>query len=107
MLMGVSTVFIGLVPTYDSIGIWGAVALTVLRVFQGIGVGGEWGGAISVATEWSNFNKKRGLAASWPQFGSPLGLLLAVIVLTIVTHAGTPEWLRGSVGVFRSCSAQY
>ena len=97
LLMGVSTVIIGLVPTYESIGIWGAVALTVLRMLQGIGVGGEWGGAIAVATEWSQFNKSRGLAGSWPQFGSPLGLLLAVSVLTIVSHAGSPEWFE-SIG---------
>ncbi|MDP4006952.1 MFS transporter [Methylobacterium sp. NEAU K] len=94
MLMGVSTVLIGLVPTYDSIGIWGAVALTVLRIMQGVGVGGEWGGAIAVATEWGQFNKRRGLAGSWPQFGSPLGMLLAVLVLTIVTHAGSAEWFE-------------
>ncbi|MEH2513824.1 MFS family permease [Nitrobacteraceae bacterium AZCC 1564] len=94
LLMGMSTVIIGLIPTYETIGIWGAVALTVLRMLQGIGVGGEWGGAIAVATEWAQFNKSRGLAGSWPQFGSPLGLLLAVSVLTIVTHAGSPEWFE-------------
>lgn len=94
MLMGISTVLIGLIPTYDAIGIWGAVALTFLRVMQGIGVGGEWGGAVAVATEWSQFDKRRGLAGSWPQFGSPLGLLCAVLVLTIVTHVGTPEWFE-------------
>ena len=94
LLMGVSTVLIGFVPTYQSIGIWGGIALTLLRVLQGIGVGGEWGGAVTVATEWSQFNKRRGLAGSWPQFGSPLGLLLAVLVLTIVTHLGTPQWFE-------------
>jgi MFS family permease len=94
LLMGGSTVIIGLVPTYETIGVWGAVALTVLRMLQGIGVGGEWGGAIAVATEWAQFNKSRGLAGSWPQFGSPLGLLLAVSVLTIVSHAGSPEWFE-------------
>jgi MFS family permease len=94
LLMGISTVLIGLVPTYDQIGIWGAVALTILRMLQGIGVGGEWGGAIAVATEWSKFNKRRGLAASWPQFGSPLGMLLAVAALTIVSSLGTPEWFE-------------
>ncbi len=94
MLMGISTVFIGLVPTYEHIGIWGAVALTVLRVLQGIGVGGEWGGAIAVATEWSKFNKSRGLAASWPQFGSPLGMLLAVGMLTLTLQFGTTEWFE-------------
>ena len=94
LLMGVSTVFIGLIPTYASIGIWGAVALTILRILQGVGVGGEWGGAIAVATEWGQFNKRRGLAGSWPQFGSPLGMLLAVLVLTVVTHAGSTEWFE-------------
>jgi MFS family permease len=94
LLMGISTVVIGLVPTYETIGIWGAVALTVLRMLQGVGVGGEWGGAIAVATEWSQFNKRRGLAGSWPQFGSPLGLLLAVSVLTVVSHAGSAEWFE-------------
>ena len=97
LLMGLSTVLIGMVPTYHSIGIWGAVALTTLRVLQGVGVGGEWGGAIAVATEWSKFDKRRGLAGSWPQFGSPLGLLLAVSVLTAVTHSGSPEWFE-SIG---------
>ena len=94
LLMGCSTVLIGLVPTYEQIGIWGAVALTVLRMVQGIGVGGEWGGAIAVATEWSKVSKRRGLAASWPQFGSPLGMLLAVAILTITSHVGTTEWFE-------------
>jgi len=97
LLMGGSTVLIGLVPTYDKIGIWGGVALTVLRMLQGIGVGGEWGGSIAVATEWSTFNKSRGLAGSWPQFGSPLGLLTAVGVLTLVSQAGSTEWFE-SIG---------
>ncbi|MCS0494767.1 MHS family MFS transporter [Ancylobacter sp. MQZ15Z-1] len=94
LLMGGSTVLIGLVPTYESIGIWGAIALTLLRVLQGIGVGGEWGGAIAVATEWSRFDKRRGLAASWPQFGSPLGMLLAVAALTLTSYAGSTEWFE-------------
>jgi len=94
LMMGVSTVLVGLVPTYEHIGIWGAVALTVLRLLQGIGVGGEWGGAIAVATEWSTFNKRRGLAASWPQFGSPLGMLMAVVALTVTSRMGSPEWFE-------------
>ncbi len=94
LLMGISTVCIGLVPTYEQIGVWGAVALTVLRMLQGIGVGGEWGGAIAVATEWSKFDKRRGLAASWPQFGSPLGMLLAVAAITFTSWAGSPEWFE-------------
>ena len=69
LLMGVSTVLIGLVPTYDQIGVWGAVAITILRTLQGLGVGGEWGGAVAVATEWGTLDKSRGFAGSWAQFG--------------------------------------
>jgi MFS family permease len=97
LLMGVSTVLIGLLPTYETIGIWGAVGLVVLRVFQGIGVGGEWGGAVAVATEWSKFDKSRGLAASWPQFGSPLGMLMAVGALTLTAQFGDAAWFE-SIG---------
>jgi MFS family permease len=94
LLMGASTVLVGLVPTYDKIGIWGAVALTILRLLQGFGVGGEWGGAVAVATEWKSLDKKRGFAGSWPQFGSPLGLLLALLVLSAVSHWSTTEWFE-------------
>lgn len=76
LLMGVATAGIGLVPGYDTIGIWGAVLLTVARVFQGIAVGGEWGGSVLLAAEWAK-QGQRGLAASWPQWGAPAGLLLA------------------------------
>ena len=94
ILMGASTILIGLVPPYTMIGIWGAVALTLLRLLQGFGVGGEWGGAVATATEWSPAPERRGLAGSWPQFGSPLGMLLAVGTLAIVTHLGSPEWFE-------------
>ena len=75
--MGIATFLIAFVPTYGSIGIWGAVILTVLRMIQGIGVGGEWGGSVLLAMEWSRHSGQRGLVASWPQFGVPCGLLLA------------------------------
>lgn len=77
ILMGVATFAVGLVPSYDSIGIWGAVLLTVLRFIQGIGVGGEWGGSILLAMEWAKTDKHRGFITSWPQFGVPVGLFLA------------------------------
>jgi MFS family permease len=77
MLMGVATFLIAFVPTYESIGIWGAVALTVLRAIQGVGVGGEWGGSVLLAMEWSRTHRQRGLISSWPQFGVPAGLFLA------------------------------
>src|SRR6476620_12781615 len=77
MLMGIATFLIAFVPTYATIGIWGAVILTVLRMIQGIGVGGEWGGSVLLAMEWSRTHGERGLIASWPQFGVPAGLFLA------------------------------
>jgi len=77
LLTGFATVAVGLVPTYDSIGIWGAVLLTLIRLVQGIGVGGEWGGSVLLAMEWSRGNHNRGYIASWPQFGAPMGLFLA------------------------------
>ena len=77
LCMGIATFLIAFVPTYESIGIWGAVILTVLRALQGIGVGGEWGGSVLLAMEWSRTHGQRGLVASWPQFGVPCGLFLS------------------------------
>jgi metabolite-proton symporter len=81
MCMGLATFAIALVPTYQSIGIWGAVLLTVLRIIQGIGVGGEWGGSVLISMEWARTNGSRGLVASWPQFGVPAGLFLSNLVI--------------------------
>ncbi len=81
MTMGIATFLIALVPTYESIGIWGAVLLTVLRVLQGIGVGGEWGGSVLISMEWAKTHSSRGLIASWPQFGVPSGLFLANLAI--------------------------
>jgi len=83
MLMGVATFLVGLVPTYDSIGIWGAVLLTALRFIQGVGVGGEWGGSVLMSMEWARSSKHRGFVASWPQFGVPSGLFLSNIVVLL------------------------
>jgi MFS family permease len=77
MLMGISTFLVAFVPGYDSIGIWGAILLTVLRTLQGIGVGGEWGGSVLLSMEWARHQGQRGLVASWPQFGVPSGLFIA------------------------------
>src|SRR3954466_8291521 len=77
MITGAATVAVGLVPTYASIGIWGAVLLTLIRLIQGIGVGGEWGGSVLLAMEWAKGTHNRGFLASWPQFGAPAGLFLA------------------------------
>ena len=73
LLMGLATFAVAFVPTYDQIGIWGAITLTVLRFIQGIGVGGEWGGSVLLSMEWARTTKNCGLIASWPQFGVPAG----------------------------------
>jgi MFS family permease len=89
LCMGIATFLIAFVPTYASIGIWGAVILTILRMVQGIGVGGEWGGSVLLAMEWSRHHGQRGLVASWPQFGVPCGLFLAnLAVLAFSTWSG-------------------
>jgi metabolite-proton symporter len=77
LLMGITTFLVGLVPSYQQIGIWGAVILTMLRFLQGVGVGGEWGGSVLLAMEWARSAKHRGFITSWPQFGVPAGLFLA------------------------------
>jgi metabolite-proton symporter len=77
LLMGLATAAVAVVPTYASVGIWGAVILTVLRFIQGVGVGGEWGGSVLMSMEWARTDSSRGLVASWPQFGVPCGLFLA------------------------------
>ena len=81
LLMGIATFLVALVPTYEQIGIWGAVILTILRFVQGIGVGGEWGGSVLLAMEWARSTRHRGFIASWPQFGVPAGLFLANLVV--------------------------
>jgi metabolite-proton symporter len=89
LCMGIATFLIAFVPTYASIGIWGAVILTILRMIQGIGVGGEWGGSVLLAMEWSRTHGQRGLVASWPQFGVPCGLFLANLsILAFSTISG-------------------
>jgi len=93
LLMGIATFLIAFVPTYESIGIWGAVLLTVLRAVQGIGVGGEWGGSVLLAMEWSRTHGQRGLVASWPQFGVPCGLLLANLAVLAFSAWSGDEFL--------------
>jgi metabolite-proton symporter len=89
LCMGIATFLIAFVPSYAEIGIWGAVILTILRMIQGIGVGGEWGGSVLLAMEWSRHHHERGLVASWPQFGVPCGLFLAnLAVLAFSAIAG-------------------
>lgn len=90
MLMGVATAGIGLVPGYDRIGIWGAVLLTLGRLLQGIGVGGEWGGSVLLAAEWSE-KRHRGFVTSWPHIGAPVGLVLANGALALSSAFSTEQ----------------
>src|SRR5215212_6947685 len=83
ILMGVATFAIGLLPTYASIGVWAPILLVTLRFLQGLGLGGEWGGAVLMTMESGDPNR-RGFNASWPQVGVPLGLLLANGVLSLM-----------------------
>jgi metabolite-proton symporter len=96
LLMGIATFLVAFVPTYAEIGIWGAVILTVLRMIQGIGVGGEWGGSVLLAMEWSKTHGSRGLVASWPQFGVPCGLFLSnLAVLAFSAMSGDQFYTWG------------
>ena len=93
LLMGLATFAVALVPTYASIGVWGAVILTVLRFIQGIGVGGEWGGSVLMSMEWARTNHSRGFIASWPQFGVPCGLFLANLAVLAFSQMSGENFL--------------
>jgi metabolite-proton symporter len=93
LLMGLATFAVALVPTYASIGIWGAVILTVLRFIQGVGVGGEWGGSVLMSMEWARNDSSRGLIASWPQFGVPCGLFLANLAVLAFSQMSGEQFL--------------
>jgi MFS family permease len=93
LLMGIATFLVAFVPTYEKIGIWGAVILTVLRFVQGVGVGGEWGGSVLLSMEWARHNHSRGLIASWPQFGVPAGLFLANLAVLAFSAISGDEFL--------------
>ncbi|WP_223937049.1 MFS transporter [Arthrobacter sp. StoSoilB5] len=75
--MGIATGGIGLIPSYESIGIWAPVLLVACRILQGLSLGGEWGGSVLMAVEQTTGTKNRGLLGSLPQLGDPLGVLLA------------------------------
>jgi metabolite-proton symporter len=83
MIMGVATVAIGLLPTYGTIGAAAPILLVTLRFIQGLGLGGEWGGAVLMVSEHGD-QERRGLYASWPQVGVPAGNLLAAGVLALL-----------------------
>ncbi|WP_406256168.1 MFS transporter [Streptomyces chartreusis] len=82
-LMGGASFLIGLLPTYDTVGVWAPVLLIALRVLQGIAIGGEWGGATLMVVEHAG-ERRRGLWSSFTQMGAPLGSLLSSLVVTFV-----------------------
>jgi len=92
MMMGIATVLIGLLPTYNQIGIWAPILLVLLRFVQGFGVGGEWGGAVLMAVEHSQAGR-RGFHASWVQAGVPVGMLLANGVFMLVSSMDEAAFL--------------
>jgi MFS family permease len=83
MLMGIATFLMGLLPGRATWGIAAPILLVVLRIVQGIGVGGEWGGSVLLSMEWGS-QRRRGFFASWPQLGVPLGLLLSTGIVKLV-----------------------
>lgn len=90
LCMGIATIVIGLLPTYAQIGIWAPILLVVMRIFQGIGVGGEWGGAVLMAVEYAPPNR-RGLYGGFVQIGTPAGLILANLAFLSVVTFVPPE----------------
>jgi len=93
LLTGLSTFLVGCIPSYEQIGIWGAVILTLLRFIQGLGVGGEWGGSVLLSMEWARTSKNHGLIASWPQFGGPAGFFLANLAILAFSQLSGDEFL--------------
>ena len=83
ILMGAATALIGVLPTYDAIGVWAPILLVLLRILQGVSAGGEWGGAVLMAVEHAP-RKRRGAFGASPQIGVPLGLLLASGVMALM-----------------------
>ena len=92
MMMGVATVGIGLLPTYAQVGIWAPIGLVTLRVIQGVAVGGEWGGAVLIASENAPKGKSI-LYSAFAQQGSPAGNLLATIAFFLLSSMPTPSFL--------------
>jgi metabolite-proton symporter len=92
LLMGISTLIIGFLPGYATIGIAAPLILVLLRLGQGLGVGGEWGGSVLLALEYGH-RRNRGFWASWPQMGVPIGLILSTVIVNIVQSASGPSFV--------------
>src|ERR1700724_3789503 len=93
LLTGVATFAVCFVPGYDSIGIWGAIILTTVRFIQGLGIGGEWGGATLMAMEWARTDAHRGFITAWPQWGGPAGLFFANLAVLAFSAISGDQFL--------------
>ncbi|CAH6636968.1 MFS transporter [Pseudocitrobacter vendiensis] len=91
-LMGGATVMIGLLPTYDQIGIWAPILLILMRIIQGMGIGGEWGGALLLAYEYAP-EKRKGFFGSIPQAGVTIGMLMATFIVSLMTLFSEEQFL--------------
>ena len=94
LLMGISTLLIGFLPGFATIGIAAPLILVLLRLGQGLGVGGEWGGSVLLAMEYGH-RRNRGFWASWPQMGVPIGLILSTVIVNIVQGVAGPSFVTG------------
>ncbi|OZM75758.1 MFS transporter [Pseudonocardia sp. MH-G8] len=93
LIMGAASTLIGVIPSYDSIGVWAPILLVVLRLVQGLAVGGEWGGAVLIAVEDAP-SHRRALFGTFPQLGVPLGLLLSTAVMSLVAGMSEEDFLN-------------
>lgn len=89
-IMGIATVLMGLLPTYQAIGVAAPIILIILRLVQGLGIGGEWGGAVLLAVEYAP-KEKRGFYGAFPQMGVTIGLFLGSGALSFITAVVFPE----------------
>ncbi|MCQ4444931.1 MHS family MFS transporter [Enterobacter cloacae] len=91
-LMGGATVMIGLLPTYEMIGLWAPALLILMRIIQGMGIGGEWGGALLLAYEYAP-EKRKGFFGSIPQAGVTIGMLMATFMVSLMTLFSETDFL--------------
>lgn len=91
-LMGGATVMIGLLPTYEMIGLWAPALLILMRIIQGMGIGGEWGGALLLAYEYAP-KKRKGFFGSIPQAGVTIGMLMATFIVSLMTLFSEADFL--------------
>src|SRR6266852_1811459 len=93
LITGLATFAVGLVPSYEQIGIWGAIIMILLRFIQGVAVGGEWGGSVLLSMEWARTNAHRGFIASWAQLGGPAGAMLANIAVLVFSRISGDQFV--------------